>query len=575
MEEIKNITKFNPIDVRQQDSILGPEWVSIYLQNNVSFESNHYEQAMNNVIMLPNINSTIILRSDILKKEEYELSNEDDNGDRKWILNDEFISDLANQVPDIEEHNTNNDSNSNTNTNENENENSNKMVSLYLSDQQYRSIPISSTLNLHNKLRLIRRMIPRNPFKDAIINQTCLLLSSNELKQEERSILIAYIPHIQNESECPFYLPPVQCVALLLHNKSISVHYLPFNYSNPNSLSQIKDQSDKNRLIRISYHLLKTSYKHSNGVKLGYSKRVHHDLIISKSKFQDRYIKLKQKYASQLVKNWVESTDPSKHVFEDLSIAAFLIEIWNSLYINKNEFIFRDLGCGNGLLVYLLIMEGYNGIGIDARKRKSWNIYPKIVQDCLKEQFIIPGILLKNQQQKNQKMYKINNEFKTSTDLINDKNINTCNFPKNTFLIGNHSDELTLWIPLLGYPFFLIPCCSHSLNGEKFRFSSSKTTKSNKNQNQNDIQIKENDEFNSSSKYGALVKHTIDISKKLGWKINKEMLRIPSTRNAAIIGARKVDASKEKLMTVYEVLEMEGGADGYIEHTMGLKPSNH
>lgn len=112
------------------------------------------------------------------------------------------------------------------------------------------------------------------------------------------------------------------------------------------------------RPIRIALRLLQTSTKHSSGVKLGYEKRVNHDLVVSKVDFQNRYITLKSKYSSDLVNSWCESTDPKKHVFEDLAIAAFLIEYWKLKKFNKDEFEFRDLGCGNGLLVYILMMEG-------------------------------------------------------------------------------------------------------------------------------------------------------------------------------------------------------------------------
>lgn len=38
---------------------------------------------------------------------------------------------------------------------------------------------------------------------------------------------------------------------------------------------------------------------------------------------------------------------------------------------------FVDLGCGNGLLVYILSCEGHSGYGIDLRKRGIWDIYPE------------------------------------------------------------------------------------------------------------------------------------------------------------------------------------------------------
>lgn len=41
---------------------------------------------------------------------------------------------------------------------------------------------------------------------------------------------------------------------------------------------------------------------------------------------------------------------------------------------------FVDLGCGNGLLVYILVKEGHKGLGIDIRRRQIWNMYSKDVK---------------------------------------------------------------------------------------------------------------------------------------------------------------------------------------------------
>lgn len=59
-----------------------------------------------------------------------------------------------------------------------------------------------------------------------------------------------------------------------------------------------------------------------------------------------------------------------------------------SIFQKYNRFktpSFVDLGCGNGLLVYILNQEGYPGMGIDVRKRKIWDVYPKDVnlQVCI------------------------------------------------------------------------------------------------------------------------------------------------------------------------------------------------
>ena len=60
------------------------------------------------------------------------------------------------------------------------------------------------------------------------------------------------------------------------------------------------------------------------------------------------------------------------------------IKYWNIFSVIFQNFIFWfttskgfvDLGCGNGLLVYLLTKEGIpNGVGLDIRKRKIWNFF--------------------------------------------------------------------------------------------------------------------------------------------------------------------------------------------------------
>jgi tRNASer (uridine44-2'-O)-methyltransferase len=80
---------------------------------------------------------------------------------------------------------------------------------------------------------------------------------------------------------------------------------------------------------------------------------------------------------------------------------------------------FADLACGNGLLTYLLNAEGIRGCGIDARSRGIW------------DKFREDGAEL----------------HKTS---INPSDTSCTAIPECTdFLIGNHSDELTPWIPVM------------------------------------------------------------------------------------------------------------------------------
>lgn len=591
VKHTKSKNNFEADLLLSEPSKLGDPWVPVY-QTRVDFESQHFESAMSNLIKQPNINSTVIMRADILKENLFDIENGDST----------FVSKLINKTPEFPSENP-----------------EDVILHRYLDDVELRKISLNnSELNLNTKCEVVRRIIPRNPFKDHIINQTCLVLSSANAdypntKRDgptDDSVLVVYIPHIQSSDEIPFYLPPVYGVGILYHKSTLSIQYLPFNYNNyresPDIQSSLRNLNVAERPVRIALRLLQTSSKHSLGAKTGYEKRVNHDLVVPKIAFQNRYIALKKKYSSQLVNLWCESTDPKKHVFEDLAIAAFLIELWTIKYKSTDGFEFRDLGCGNGLLVYILNMEGYKGKGIDARSRKSWATYPEEVQSNLSEQIIIPSVLLKPHPALTRLIPNATDNFryfqapqipsKSSCDCSIDPNSNgstsndkeqvslrtyssanllessqvctTDDFPPNTFIIGNHSDELTCWIPLLGFPFMVIPCCSHALSGAKVRYSPRKQQKSN---------------IQNISTYGALVDHTEDLAKQMGWVVEKEMLRIPSTRNAAIIATKKqppfIGESEEIAQTrVLDVLALEGGAEGWVENSINLMkkaPRNH
>lgn len=590
------MTKFSQTDksannvdsLVSEKSILGDPWVPIY-KTSVDFKSSHFETAMSNLIKQPNINSTVIMRADILKENNFDTSKGDITS---------FISNQIDKFPEFP-------------SSENA---ADEILHRNLDDVKLRLAPLeNSEIQFTVRNEIIRRIIPRNPFKDHLINQTCLVFT-NQPESSSESTLVVYIPHIESPDEIPFYLPPVYAVGILYHESSLSIHYTPFNYENnveAGSLLRALDPSD--RTIRIALRLLQTSSKHALGAKVGYEKRVNHDLVVPKIEFQNRYISLKKKYSSHLVNLWCESTDPKKHVFEDLAIAAFLIEFWNLKYKSKDEIEFRDLGCGNGLLVYILNQEGYKGQGIDARARKSWSIYPKEVRDNLLEQIIIPSVLLKPHpavaklaphitdngrffqvpenpskplnESENPKIPLMS--YYSSQNLLQSSQVcTTDDFPSNTFIIGNHSDELTCWIPLLGFPFIVIPCCSHALTGSKIRYGPRKQiSKKQQTQAQAHTQTKPLPQKPNSSisAYSSLVDHVEDLSKQMGWIVEKEMLRIPSTRNAAVIATKKeeqfIDESEESNQTrVLDILALEGGAEGWVENTMMLmkkSPRNH
>lgn len=73
------------------------------------------------------------------------------------------------------------------------------------------------------------------------------------------------------------------------------------------------------------------------------------------------YLSMKDTYWTRFEPVWKQltSTEPEKFIHEDISIACYLILAWR--HFNLRPKCFVDLGCGNGLLVYILNDQGYNG----------------------------------------------------------------------------------------------------------------------------------------------------------------------------------------------------------------------
>ncbi|KAB5547168.1 hypothetical protein GE09DRAFT_1224184 [Coniochaeta sp. 2T2.1] len=414
-------------------------------------------------------------------------------------------------------------------------------------------LQIPSFSGFQCKRYMIRKLIPRNTLRDDPLDQTCLIYECTA--GDERQTLVVYLPHVSSPDNVPFYHPKVRGIAFL-HRwnaqaaaSNISISYLFF-----------PDLEPTTKLTRTALHLLTVIGKHGEGRVTGYVKRVHHDIVIPQAPFQNRYAALKQKYAKPLIDGWAETTDPLKHVFEDLGIAAFLIELWAGMYATTITPFpgFVDIGCGNGLLVYILNKEGYAGWGFDARARKSWETYNTRVvisgteQDSLRQSVLVPSVLLPS-------------PSSTTTDpSLSSTAIHPGLFPQGTFIISNHADELTPWTPILATlsqsPFVMIPCCSHNLAGAKYRAPPPK------------------DKTKSESAYSSLVAWVEDIARDCGWEVETEMLRIPSTRNTALLGRRRRIGGKEFGDEEEEVVveEMErvvrkyGGAEGWVENAMRL-----
>ena len=391
-------------------------------------------------------------------------------------------------------------------------------------------------------------------------------------EEEEEDNLVVYVPHVENEDEMPWYHPKVKALCFLHTStttsgssprNSLSIHISPFparlqsdsptptlatttsttpTCYNPKLTPPISTPSASNRLTRTLQNLLRTIHRHGTGQASGYQKRVHHDRLIPQARVQDTYTRLKNKYARDLLdKYWKEDLDPTKGVFEDLGIAAFVVELWGKMYEidgggggekgegagkekekkKKPKFPgFVDIGCGNAILDFVLMSEGYQGWGFDARARKTWDAFPEEIGQRLKEMVVVPSIFGQNPPASTSPTTSTSTLPTTSTSttttpppppspsptpsatpekpLIHTPQNTTASstianlhnphlqtkhgaipthsglFPSGTFIISNHADELTIWTPLIAFlnesPFVSIPCCSHDLSGRRCRF---------------------------------------------------------------------------------------------------------
>ncbi|XP_009998600.1 PREDICTED: probable tRNA (uracil-O(2)-)-methyltransferase [Chaetura pelagica] len=217
--------------------------------------------------------------------------------------------------------------------------------------------------------------------------------------------------------------------------------------------------------------------------------------LISVAKYSQVYQDLKEKY-KEIVKVWPEVTDPEKFVYEDVAIATYLLILWEEERKEKGltkKQSFVDLGCGNGLLVHILNNEGHSGRGIDVRRRKIWDMYGP--ETRLEESAIVPG----------------------------DSHL----FPDADWLIGNHSDELTPWIPVIAARssyscrYFVLPCCFFDFHGKYNRRQSKKT------------------------QYREYLDFIVQVGFVCGFHVEEDCLRIPSTKRVCLIGKTRTSPPTE------------------------------
>ncbi|OJA21322.1 hypothetical protein AZE42_03877 [Rhizopogon vesiculosus] len=408
-----------------------------------------------------------------------------------------------------------------------------------------------------------RKLLPRRPGRDTALEQHCTLYAFVAGEFAGLSSMLILTPLIPEGESLPYYHPTVSHLAF---------RFIPSNTSTTSDPGTLRIEAvpfagtptDLNsRLYRTALALLETLYRYLWGVLTHYQKRVQHDVLIPREVYQDVYLKMREHH-KELVNTWRETTDPLKHVFEDIGIATFLMLFWKDIFAASPDLGatavqglndiddgspwkswprpsrgFLDLGCGNGLLTHILSAEGYSGYGIDLRARTSWAHYSESSQAALKvhaldpTQFLSPGI----------------NAGSRETFLR-----------PGVFLIGNHADELTPWIPVLatltsasGY--LSIPCCAWVFD-ERFTRSSATSSRDFFSDNESpDSATREGEDEDEAafiaslglgvegthkSQYSAYRIWLARLSRWLGWKIECDTLRIPSTRNWAIVGRERL-----------------------------------
>ncbi|KAI6017128.1 hypothetical protein EDC04DRAFT_483270 [Pisolithus marmoratus] len=468
-----------------------------------------------------------------------------------------------------------------------------------------------------------RRLLPRRPGRDASLEQTCVFYAAavktgtevgkihTGLQEEEHTTtptcyedeqkdvasLLVLTPLLKVGEALPYYHPAVRRLAVRYvrnvqepsgeesETTTVADGMLLIEAVLPPSSPNPPHPPDPNsRLYRTCLALLDTVHRYGWGALTHYRKRVHHDVLVPREEYQDLYLVLRERY-KHLVGQWKEATDPAKHVFEDVGIATFLMLFWKATYRSQDTSIepdvdhggladanampwrnwprpprgFLDLGCGNGLLVHILVSEGYVGHGIDVRARQSWSHYPEATRKALHVYSLDPTCCIHQHSGSSPKGSTTHQ--KSSDDTTN--NAGTDFFKPGVFLIGNHADELTPWVPALAtlcdaVGYLSIPCCAWGFD-ERFTRSSTSTSsqfsfypKSSPHHSPT-ISLEDTDDESAfietlnlgaegtrKSQYSVYRIWLARLSRWMGWKVECEVLRIPSTRNWGIVGRERL-----------------------------------
>ncbi|CAI2347658.1 unnamed protein product [Caenorhabditis sp. 36 PRJEB53466] len=300
-----------------------------------------------------------------------------------------------------------------------------------------------------------------------------------ELSFYEEELLVRFYPIVLDGEQHPHFESPYSIACRIPSECSIHLQFLK------------SIDAPEEHFLFMQEKGFDTMYTWLKGIDLSKTSRKTNSLI-DKESYTRTYRNLRDTYGRPICAQWTENSDPKKTVFEDCGIASYVHELVETDILPKPK-KYVDIGCGNGLLVHLLNKSGFSGYGMDVRQRKVWKTLLK--DEDLREMAVNPQKIVQNEP-----------HFDADVDL----------------LIGNHSDELTPWIPVmaakLNCNFFLIPCCPFNFFG---RYSNNGSHLGPR---------------RFVSQYESFFEWTVSVAERLGFHVKIDRLAIPSTKRLCIVG---------------------------------------
>ncbi|KAF9170138.1 tRNA methyltransferase 44 [Mortierella sp. AD011] len=227
--------------------------------------------------------------------------------------------------------------------------------------------------------------------------------------------------------------------------------------------------------------LFKKLYKWGVNTTKGFTKsRVQHDVMVPKELYLETYARLKDKHAQKWVQSWPEKTDPRKFVFEDIAIASWLVALWE-LERKRNH----DSSGGQQTKKQTFVDLGCgNGLlthilNQEGHEGKGIDIASRKVWE----------------------VYGSTTHVEAQTIIPNETTFDSVDW-----IIGNHADELAPWIPIIAMR-------SKPLTS-RYQFPKGAP----------------------EGKYKAYQDYICSIINTCGYSLETEILRIPSTKNVALVG---------------------------------------